>query len=256
MPWINALMKMCMAVQEVPVMARDLIAHFDAVKADWLASGRAGKAQQFAEPLPFVTIARQAGAGGRTLALRLAKRLNERDDPSDPPWRPYDRELVEKVAADHQLSKHLIEMLEDSSHNWIRELVEPFLHPSQPSELEVFHRVAATIRALAQAGRAVLVGRGGVFITGDMARGTHVYLVAPLEDRVRRLVEEWHLAEDEAGKLVREMDQHRQSFCRRHFPDQELVPEAFTITLNTANVTVDQLVDMLLPQVSSVGLNR
>jgi hypothetical protein len=53
-------------------------------------------------PQPFVTISRQAGAGGRTLAKALAERLTE-IDPSDRPWAAWDGELVEKVAAEQRI---------------------------------------------------------------------------------------------------------------------------------------------------------
>ena len=42
------------------------------------------------------------------------------------------------------------------------------------------------VRALAEVGRVIIVGRGGVFITRDLPGGIHVRLVAPREWRVRR----------------------------------------------------------------------
>ena len=229
----------------------NLIFHFDAIKADWL-TATARRTLTTSPPQPFITIARQAGAGGRTLAHHLAEGLNELDG-AGPPWQAYDRELVERVAADHNLSKRLIHTLENSSHDWLRDLVESLVYPHDPSELKVFHRVAATIRAFAQAGRAIIVGRGGVFITDGMPCGQHIYLVAPLEHRVERMAGEWGQSRDDTEKKILELERNRQSFYRRHFPKHQVKPEAFTVTLNTAEMSDREMVDMLLPRVLSMA---
>jgi hypothetical protein len=124
---------------------------------------------------PFVTIAREAGAGGRSLSHALADALNQRDDTTR--WRAFDRELVEKVAADHQISETLVESLEKKTRSWLDEL----LVSGPESSFGVYRRVAATIRALAEVGGAVIVGRGGVFVTEGLPGGIHIRLVAPLE---------------------------------------------------------------------------
>lgn len=48
-------------------------------------------------PLPFITISRQAGAGGRSLAQRLVERLNELE-PDDRPWSAWERNWSRRSA--------------------------------------------------------------------------------------------------------------------------------------------------------------
>jgi len=200
-----------------------------------------------AAPPPFVTIARQAGAGGNTLNGRLVARLNGIDR-ADPPWTGFDRELVEKVAQTYELSSPLLETLDESSHSYMDELLTGFkLHgKSEPSELAVYRRVAKTIRALAQVGRVVIVGRGGVFLTQDMPVGLHVYLVAPLEQRVAMAREARGLSRDDAAEWVKRTDAARESFYRRHWPGQPVGPEAFSVTFNTAAISDEQMVESMV----------
>src|SRR5687768_787505 len=137
--------------------------------------------------VPFVPSSRQAGAGGTTLAQRLVDRLNEIDRDPQRPWTCWDRELVERVVADHHVAQELIDSLEDVHRTWLEEFFTGLSFAEgteQADELTVYHRVAATIRALAQLGRVVIVGRGGVCITRNMPGGAHVRLVAPPKDRV------------------------------------------------------------------------
>src|SRR5687768_14561006 len=64
-----------------------------------------------AEAPRFVTVSRQAGAGGRTFAARLVDRLNE-GCPGSRPWAAWDRELVEKVAAENHIPASVVEQLD------------------------------------------------------------------------------------------------------------------------------------------------
>src|SRR5690349_6834061 len=70
--------------------------------------------------VPFVTISRQAGAGGRTLAMGLAARLNERD-PGDVPWTVWDNELVERVVSKYHLPASKVAAMEDKRPSWLEE---------------------------------------------------------------------------------------------------------------------------------------
>jgi len=196
---------------------------------------------------PFITLSREAGAGAWTLAQKLVESLNA-DDPGGRPWTCWDRELVEKVCADHHLSKELIDSLEDTSHSWLGDFLGSLsFSDSQPlmDEARAYNRVAATIRALAQAGRVVIVGRGGVFITRRMPGGIHVRLVAPLEYRIGFMAQLLNLSADAARVRVREMERNRSAFYKRYWPGESLSAETFTMTINTAMVDLRTMIETI-----------
>jgi cytidylate kinase len=203
--------------------------------------------------LPFITISRQAGAGGTTLAHLLVYQLNSICGPPDgPQWAVWDRELVEKVAAEQHIPASLIESLE-SHRPWLEDLCAAISlrdEPSYKDEFQVYRRVAGTIRALARAGHAVIVGRGGAYATSDLPGGVHVRLVAPLEHRIARMVQQKGLSERKAAAEVRRLDNERENFHRRYWGGKALLPEMFTITLNTAAVCPEKLVDCIMPLVA------
>jgi cytidylate kinase len=191
--------------------------------------------------LPFVTISRQAGAGGRTCARELVNRLNEQC-PGELPWTVWDNELVERVAEENHLPPSRVAALEDVRPSWLETALGSLTVSGAPvDELTVFRRVAATIRALAEVGRVVIVGRGAAFVTADMPGGTHVRLVAPVEDRVRRTAQSTGTTGEAAAEWVRDTDAARLAFYRRHFPDRLLTPESFTATFNTAAASADRV---------------
>jgi cytidylate kinase len=197
-------------------------------------------------PRPFITIARQAGAGGHSLMERLLERLRDKDG-RDPQWSGYDRELIDRVAEEHGIHQALVERLENEPRNWLDELFVGLSADALTySELSLARKVAQTIRGLAERGRCIIVGRGGVFVTRGMPGGVHVYLVAPREDRIRRMKRQLGVTEHEAARHVDELDQNRQAFYERYFPLQPLRPETFTLTINTSLLDDDRIVDVVL----------
>ncbi|MBN2490069.1 MAG: cytidylate kinase-like family protein [Planctomycetes bacterium] len=212
------------------------------------AAGKAEAARRHVRrpTLPFVTISRQAGAGGYALATSLVDRLNRRDH-SAPPWQSFDKELVGRVAGDHRISEALIESLEDTSHNWLKDILGAL--SVQPSEAAVFKRVAQTIRAIAQVGHAVIVGRGGVFVTRHLPGGIHVRLVAPLETRIRNSMTQYRLDREAAEKRVAEITRNREEFFRRYGSAQVPLEDLFSVTFNTAQVREEKIAELLLPLV-------
>lgn len=209
----------------------------------------AGDSRSARSVYPFITISRQAGVGARSLAERLVDRLNE-NRRLDPPWSCWDRELVEKVAAEHNVAAELVEALDESDRSWLREFLAGLtVSDNQPSEEAVYRYVATTIRALAQVGRVVLVGRGSVFITQNLPGGVHVRLVAPLEVRVRNVQQELQIDERAALAEVRRQERNREAFYARYWPERQLTSELFHLTLNAARMDEQQMVDCILPLV-------
>jgi cytidylate kinase len=196
----------------------------------------------------FITISRQAGAGGKTLAAELTKAMNQ-IVPSAEPWCAWDRELVQKVSDDHQIRKEFIQALEDADHGWFSEMVDSLADRDYPGDFKIYRTVAMTIRALAGIGRSVIVGRGGVFITEDLPGGIHIRLVAPVEHRVLRMAHRMDSSLDEAAEVVKEIDRNRAAFYHRFWPKHTLAPESFTLTLNTAQLSDAQMVACVLPLV-------
>ena len=207
-------------------------------------------------PAPFVTISRQAGAGGTTLALALERRLNP-VHPDERPWSTWDKDLVRKVALEQHVDASLVESLdaEGPRPSWFQEFLSALTPPTPEQgldEFQVFRRTAITVRALAMMGRCIIVGRGGVYATSDLANGVHVRLVAPLEHRIERFARSRNISHDEAAAEVRRIDKYREEFHRRYWREEAMLPEIFTITLNSEKVEDEQMVDCILPLVRVV----
>lgn len=165
---------------------------------------------------PFLTIAREYGCGAYEIAVKLAERLNA-ENHSSIPWRIYDRQLVERVAGDLKITARLVASMTVEH----RGALEEFLGSTVlniPNRDTIFRRVAKMIRGIAWHGRAIIIGRGGAYLTADMPGGFHVSLVAPFIWRY----EQMRSAEpgrdaDEVRKTLERIDAERHRFYRSYF---------------------------------------
>lgn len=197
----------------------------------------AGQPAAAAAAAPFVTIKRQAGAGGRSVAERLVQRLNELD-PGERPWTAWDRQLVEKVSADLDVSQQLVESLEQKNRTWLNDLLNGMRagDGSHVDEFKIYRQVVATIRALAQVGRVVLVGRGSTYITANMPGAIHIHLTAPRDYRVSHMSQLLDIPRAEAEAEVNRIESNRNAFLKHYWPSQYQRQDLFHLTVNMALV--------------------
>jgi cytidylate kinase len=198
-------------------------------------------------PLPFITISREPYAGAWSFAQQLVETLNT-CDPSPRPWTCWDRELVEKVAADHNLSKELIEAIENERHSWLTDFFTSLSYADGPEVADescVYQHVATTIRKLAASGRVVIVGRGGVFITRHVPAGIHIRLVAPFEHRVANMIRQLNLDPHDAPNRLHKLERNRLAVFKHHWPDESLDPITFAATINTALVDTTAMIQFV-----------
>ena len=210
------------------------------------AKERGPNGERLTPALPFITISRQAGIDGAALAHRLAQHLNT--PTPERPWTVFDHELVNKVDADHNISVQLVEMLERANRTWVEDLFSgmSLADRHEPSELKIFRSLVSTVRALAQAGLTILVGRGGFMITHDMPAGIHLRLVAPLEHRIRTIMRIHNETHTQAAQRLQRLDEERAAFLHQHWPDRQPAPELFTLTLNAGMLSEEQMAACVL----------
>jgi len=194
----------------------------------------------------FITVSREPGAGAVTLSHQLAKRLS---DITGATWSAWDRELIDRVSQEHHVDHSMLENMENRSFDWLQELLSGMTQRATREHLYVYRRTMMTIRALAEAGNSIIVGMGGAFVTSDIKGGIHVRLVAPRDHRVKWMAEKLHVDAHEAAKYVADREKAQADFFRRYWFAKTVTPEMFSITLNAAQLSLEEMVDCLIPLV-------
>ena len=185
------------------------------------------------EPQLAITISREVGAGGRTIAELVGQRLAATEKtPASSTWAVFDANLAKQVLEDHKLPPNLERFMAEDARLPVEAIVEEVLR-LHPSGWTLAQHTTKTILRLAGLGHAILVGRGASVITARLPNVFHVRLVAPLATRIRHTAEYYRLNEAEAAKFVREKDKARRRYVRSYFNAEIDDPTLYDVTLNT-----------------------
>jgi cytidylate kinase len=168
-----------------------------------------------------LTLSRQLGAGDTGFAPTLAIRLE---------LKVYDRELLEQEAIRLGVSEAELEQVDE--------------HPSgifqrfRPGSLyqRYFEALGQLMSELAARGNVLLVGRGGNRFLRDVPAAFHVRLVAPPEDRVRRVMDHRWLREGPARQLIKQSDAQRGGFYEGCFGADWSDPLEYHVTVNSGRL--------------------
>ena len=179
-----------------------------------------------------ITISRQAGSGGHTVAEKLRELLQAQEPEDSCPWAVFDRNLVKKVLEDHNLPASLARFMPEDRISEIEDTLDELfgLHP--PSWVLV-RQTADTILHLAELGNVIVIGRGANVITSRLDYVFHVRLVGSLEQRVKRMQESEHLNAKSAMELVQREDLGRRRYLHKYFNKNIDDPVLYHLVINT-----------------------
>jgi cytidylate kinase len=187
------------------------------------------------QTINIVTIEREYGSGGGEIAQLLAKQLG---------WKLWDQRLTEEIARLANCPKAVVERREERTDPLYYRLFKSFLRGSyegsinahklnvvdSESILKITERV---VQHAAKTGDSVIVGRGSQQFLRNREDTFRVFLYAPREDKVRRLLGRGK-TEEEAEQLVDTVDRERADFIQKYFrvewPDRAI----YHTMINTA----------------------
>jgi len=201
----------------------------------------------------IVTIEREYGCGGGEIAQRLAERLH---------WKLWDQALTEEIARLANCPKAVVERREERTDPLYYRLFKSFLRGSFEGSLNAHklnlvdsETIMKTTRRVVQhaavEGSCVIVGRGSQHYLCARPDTLRIFLYAPTEQKVRRVMARGK-TEEEARERVDTVDRERIDFIRKYFgvewPDLSL----YHALLNTA-VGDDHVVQAILGLMKTFG---
>ena len=163
-----------------------------------------------------VTISRQFGSMGRSIAQALAQQLNIDF---------YDRDIVEETARRMGLPVSVISDTEENAKSVYFRRIYPLGMGVPNLRDEIFLVQKNIIRDLAAKSSCIVVGRCGGSILADMPNRLGVYVYAPYSQRLQNCTQKLGMDEATARRMIREVDRARELYHRRYCPE---VKDVFT----------------------------
>lgn len=198
--------------------------------------------------LPAVTISRQTGARGRTIAAKLHQALNEKEGASGKPWAIFDKDLVHKILEDHSLPKELAKFMPDDAVGELESTINEILG-RHPSQWTLFEYSVDTIARLCRIGHCILIGRGANQIARHFPNVLHLRFIGSEERRIRQIIARENRTMQDATSYIHEEDNARRRFMKKHFRANIGDPAQYDYVLNTDRFDDDTIVESLLPAI-------
>ncbi len=185
--------------------------------------------------IKIVTIEREYGSGGGEIAQQLATQLG---------WKLWDQLLTEEIARLAECPKAVVEVREERTDPLYYRLFKSFLRGSYEGSLNahklkvvdsesILKLTQRVVENAAKSGNSVIVGRGAQHFLRNRPDTLRVFLYAPREDKIRRLLARGK-SESEAEQLVDSVDRERADFIQRYFHVEWPNRAVYHTMINTA----------------------
>ena len=202
-----------------------------------------------------ITINRELGSGGKTVAKKLAEKLGV-------PF--YDKAHLQSVEDKEGLSAEKIESLKAKKRTWwpdfkrIIELdggfaVSIYDHlpnipvPEKDDTDKKFRTEQEILKGIADAESCVVLGRCSFVTFKNHPNHMNIWIQCPLEDRVERVMKKRGFAsKEETEKFVKGVDKLCEDYVVRHTGASRYDASNYDIVISMSGKTEDEAVDLIL----------
>ena len=155
----------------------------------------------------IINVGRSFGSGGGFVAKAIGEKLG---------IPVYDNELISRVAEESGYSKGLFAKGEEkrslfSVSSFFASGRLSYSDSGYVNDNVMFRIQSEVIRSIAEKGDAIIIGRCADYILRDL-KCLDVFICAPVEYRVNRLVESEKISPEEAEDLIRRKDRTRETY--------------------------------------------
>nr|WP_296082542.1 cytidylate kinase family protein [uncultured Blautia sp.] len=177
-----------------------------------------------------IVIGRQFGSGGHDIGQALAEKLG---------FAFYDQEIIEMTAGTTGYTPEFIQKNEEMmTSSFLYDLVNQMYMYAQPDEEapkdKIYEAESKVVKELAAKGNCVIVGRCSDYTLRDNKNCLRVFFSAPMENRMKRVMERLHLSEKDAKQKIQKEDKWRADNYRYYTGRIWGAAGNFDLTLNTA----------------------
>ena len=190
----------------------------------------------------IITISRQSGSGGRTIAKQLAEELG---------YKCYDWEIIERVAAetgfDTQYVAKCCENTQTTSNFWyaVEQGNFPYYGGNFSPNDEIMKTMRELIEKLANEGNCVFVGRAADYILRDRKDALHVFIYADAEYRADRIINRYKEEVKDIFKEIKDRDKKRKMFYSNYTGREWGAMSNYSLSLNGSDLDVNTCVGII-----------
>lgn len=194
-----------------------------------------------------ITVGRSFGSGGRALGRMIADKLGIAF---------YDKELLFKAAEKAGMSPEYFERNDERVPRFFSGLFSfnhgynPMAYYSGPSSISsdsIYQAQCDFIHEIADQGPCVIVGRSADYVLRDVEHVVNIFVHAPMEDCVRRILDRADsLTETDARSLAERTNKVRAAFYNFYTDKRWGAASSYDLTLNSSLMPLEETADFVI----------
>ena len=187
----------------------------------------------------IITISRQYGSGGREIGKKLAEEL-------EIPF--YDKELLSRAAKDSGICEELFENHDEKPTNsFLYSLVmdTSSSFTDMPINQKIFLAQFNAIKAIANEGPCVIVGRCADYALEEYSNCISVYIHSSMKNRIRRIAQKYDLTDAKAKDRITKTDKKRASYYNYYSNKKWGDASSYHMCLDSGRFGIDGCIAMI-----------
>lgn len=186
----------------------------------------------------IISIGRQYGSGGREIGKKLAEDLNI-------PY--YDNELLTVAAKSCGFAQEVFDSHDEKpSGSFLYSLVMGvYSGDNLPINHKLFLAQFEAVRKIADEGSCVIIGRCADYALEGYAECVKVFIHGDMDDRIRRVTQEYGVEGVKAQEAIMKTDKQRASYYHFYCGRKWGAVENYDITINSSILGIDKTVAMI-----------
>ncbi|MGI6004841.1 MAG: AAA family ATPase [Christensenellales bacterium] len=185
----------------------------------------------------IVTINRQYGSGGHEIGRRLAQEMDIAF---------YDKELLSITAQRTGMPEDLLSLHDERLSTSSMYLIGAGAFSSEPPLNDrIFLAQFKAIKAIAQSESCVIVGRCSDYVLTEHQHSAHIYIRAPLSERIGRIADMYEVSRKKAKEVIARVDKQRDNYYQHYTQRRRDDPENYHLTIDSSALGVQGSVDTI-----------
>ena len=204
------------------------------------------------QPGPVICISREVGCGGVNIAKQLANELDKQSLCKK--WKVLSKEILEESARGLDMDPNkLRNYLKEGDRSIFDDVLSAFSEKRFKSDRKISKTLIDLVLSFANDGYCIIVGRAGHIITKNIERSLLVKLTAPLDWRIKQIMEKNNLNLREAVEFIEKTEKERENF-RKHIAGDHTHAEEFDLTINLSRMKVENAISLICQASQAKGL--
>lgn len=201
-----------------------------------------------------ITINRELGSGGRTVGRKLAEKLNV-------PF--YDKALIKELKEKYHLTTEEVEKVKGGK-QWWREFINSAMYlgqgmnetwyynrmtgngPHLVTDADMYAVEKSILENVAQEESCIIAGRSAFSVFKEHPNHLSIFIQAPIEYRVKRIMGKQDLSEDEAKKVIEKVDGMRENYVKKFTGTSRYDAHNYDLVINMEGKSEDEIVEFIL----------